>query len=49
MAKTALRARMLFELDNAANGLSQVEILNIYNSKSIINTRIQRMIKCWAG
>jgi hypothetical protein len=43
--KTSIRLRVLFEIYNHKEGIFAEEIIKKYNSKEIINIRLQRMIQ----
>ena len=45
MGETARRIRIILELDDSPEGLTSAEILNLYNAKSIVDVRINRLIQ----
>lgn len=45
MGETARRIRIILELDDTSEGLTSAEILNLYNAKSIVDVRINRLIQ----
>ena len=44
IAHTALRTRIIFEIHNSPDGISEKEIIKRYNSKDIVKKRINRLV-----
>jgi hypothetical protein len=45
LLETAIRTRLLIELDKSKDGLSEIEILAKYNVREIIEIRIARLVR----